>query len=102
MPKKVGRPSKLTPEIIERLHENLSLGMAYKHAAQEAGICYNTFNDWVKKAEAGEQEYLEFLESVHKAVTKGVRTNFQRLNIETDDPDNWRAAKSVLEMHHHK
>ena len=45
----MARPSKLTPDITQRIGENVSLGLPYVLAASSAGITYQTFNDWMKK-----------------------------------------------------
>lgn len=77
----MGRKPKINPERIEKICENVRLGMTYEMAAQAAGICAATFYNWQQTAEAEQQRlarpgarrrkyttlYLEFLESLKKA-----------------------------------
>ena len=45
----MARPSKLTPDIKQRIGENIALGLLYSLAAEAAGIAYQTFNYWMNK-----------------------------------------------------
>jgi hypothetical protein len=50
--KKIGRPSKLTPEVEARLLQALSVGAFRKTAAAYAGIGRSTLYRWVEQGEA--------------------------------------------------
>jgi hypothetical protein len=41
----MARPSKLTPDITQRIGDNVALGIPYALAAASAGITYQTLND---------------------------------------------------------
>lgn len=41
-----GRPSKLTPEVIEELSTQIGRGLTYALACKRAGITYQTFRRW--------------------------------------------------------
>ena len=45
----MGRPSKLTPEIVERLCDALRAGNTREAAAAYAGIARSTFYDWLRR-----------------------------------------------------
>lgn len=42
----MARPCKLTPEIQQRIGENIALGLTYSLAAESAGVTYKTFHLW--------------------------------------------------------
>ena len=45
----MARPTKLTPELQQRIGDNIALGLTYSLAAEAAGITYKTFNIWMNK-----------------------------------------------------
>jgi hypothetical protein len=49
--RKMARPTKLTPELTERLCYLIEKGFSYKRACEASGITYVTFNEWLKAAE---------------------------------------------------
>ena len=68
----VGRPTKLTPEVQERIVKAIGLGATYEHAALAGGVCYVTFNEWMKKGEAGKAPYADFVDAVKLAEGEAV------------------------------
>jgi hypothetical protein len=40
----MARPTKLTPDITNRIGDGVSLGLTYALAASAAGVTYQTFN----------------------------------------------------------
>ena len=64
------RPSKLTPEIQQKIDENIALGLTHTLAASAAGITYQTFMIGLK----GErQRNLENIFSFHNILTNAMR-----------------------------
>ena len=53
LPASGGRPSKLTPKVLEDIVKWLKLGYYQEEAAVMAGISKSTFYGWLKKAEDG-------------------------------------------------
>jgi hypothetical protein len=41
----MARPTKLTPEIQQKIGDGVSLGLTYSLAAESAGITYQTLNE---------------------------------------------------------
>jgi hypothetical protein len=41
----MARPTKLTPEIQQKISDGVSLGLTYSLAAESAGITYQTLNE---------------------------------------------------------
>ena len=65
---KMGRPSKLTPEVQERICQAIRAGNYYEAACAYAGIGYSTFRVWMIKGEKAKSgKYREFLEAVTRA-----------------------------------
>src|SRR5690554_3405209 len=67
-----GRPSKLTPERVERLLDALRQGNYYEPACAVAGISYRTFRDWMiqgeQDIEAGRQtRFAQLVQDVTRA-----------------------------------
>ena len=95
----MGRPSKLTLETVQKICENIRLGLRYNDAAMAAGITYETFNEWRKrgkKAKSG--KYSEFSEALHLAEAEGERLLVAR--IQDGARKHWQAAAWILERRH--
>lgn len=92
----MGRRSKLTPEVQERITDALTVGVPRATAASHAGISESTFYNWLEKGEAANRgRFVEFLEAVKAAETQAEMTAVAtwRTAMGTD----WRAAKEFLE-----
>ena len=108
----MGRPSKLTPETVQKICENIRLGLRYNDAALAAGISYDTFYSWRKKGEAAKSgKYTEFLKAVKRAEAEGERALVARIQKAAQDEYNketgdlisrgqWTAAAWILERRH--
>lgn len=64
-----GRPSKLTPETVDRLLKAIKAGATVRNAAIYAGIGESTFHEWMAQArdESPRPEFLEFAEQIERA-----------------------------------
>lgn len=93
---KMGRPSKLTPEVQEKICNAIRAGNYYEAACAYAGIDYSTFRRWMvqgEKAKSG--KYREFYEAVKKAEYEAeirLVAMWQK-----HMPDNWQAIATFLE-----
>jgi uncharacterized Fe-S cluster-containing radical SAM superfamily protein len=68
----MGRPSKLTPEVQEKICNAIRAGNYYEAACAYAGIDYSTFRRWMIKGEKAKKgKYHEFCEAVKKG---GIRS----------------------------
>lgn len=64
----MGRPSKLTPEVQEKICHAIREGNYYEAACAYAGIGYSTFRMWMVKGEKAKSgKYREFVEAVKRA-----------------------------------
>lgn len=65
---KIGRPTKLTPELQEKLCNLISRGFQLERAAELAGIGKTTFFKWKEKAKTAKSgTYREFREAIKEA-----------------------------------
>jgi hypothetical protein len=68
----MGRPSKLTPETVERLTQAISLGASYELACRYAGVDYSSFRTWMRKGEqATSGPFFEFSQAFKRAEGAG-------------------------------
>jgi hypothetical protein len=45
----MARPTKLTPELQQRIGDNIALGLTDSLSAEAAGITYKTFNEYMNR-----------------------------------------------------
>jgi PHD/YefM family antitoxin component YafN of YafNO toxin-antitoxin module len=94
---KRGRPSKLTPERLEKILESLREGNYRDTAAEGAGIAYNTFREWEKKGGVEEKgKFHDFYESVKRAEAEGEQLHIRRIN-KAGEEGAWQADAWMLE-----
>lgn len=87
--KKAGRPSKYTPETVDKILKALAVGAPYTHACNYAGIGFDAFNEWRAK-------YPEFSESIKEAEGRAVTGWLAKIEKAASD-GNWQAAAWKLE-----
>jgi len=91
-----GRPTKLTPDIVERLTEAIRNGNYYESACAAAGISYQTFQNWKERGRnAKSGKYLEFLEAVERA--EGEAEAKVIAMWQSHMPESWQACRDFLE-----
>ena len=92
----MGRPTKLSPEVQDRIIQALKAGNYVETAAEYAGIGKTTFYRWMAQ---GDQEsrgiYREFRDAVMRARAEAEARNVAI--IQKAAPDDWRAAAWWLE-----
>lgn len=93
---KMGRPSKLTPEVQERICSAIRAGNYYEAACAYAGIHYSTFRKWMQKGETAKSgKFREFFEAVTRAEYEAeVRMVAQ---WQKHMPEDYRAIRDFLE-----
>jgi len=80
MPRSRGRPSKLDPELTERICKLLEKGMPIRLTCGAVGITDACFYMWMQKGEAGRKGYIDFFSRVEAAKAKAVELYLDRLN----------------------
>lgn len=92
----MGRPTKLTPEVQDRIIQALKAGNYVETAAEYAGIGKTTFYRWMARGEqASRGIYREFRDAVMRARAEAEARNVAI--IQKAAPDDWRAAAWWLE-----
>src|SRR5437773_11154093 len=86
---KAGRPTKYSPDTVERLLAGLTDGLPIKSACIIAGIGVSTFSDWREK-------YPELEERMAEAREKARLKMLQRIKRAAED--DWRAAAEWLRL----
>lgn len=96
MTTKIGRPTKLTPELQEMFCEIISKGNYINVACDALGIGTTTYELWNKKAQEGDISYVGFMCAVKKARSEA---ELRHLGIidEAATPRNWQASAWILE-----
>jgi transposase len=107
-----GRPSKLTPEIVQKVREILPVALYIETVAAYLGVDRQTFYNWIKRGEreakrlqkqkkpaprAKEALYLEFFHAVKKALAEGEFHNALLIRTAATDGESWTAAAWLLE-----
>jgi hypothetical protein len=95
----VARPTKLTPEVRERVADAIGLGAYAEQAARAAGISPSTYYDWLRRGEAGEEPFSEFSETIRVREAQA-EVDAIRVIRQAADGGDWRAAGHYLERRH--
>ena len=98
-PHPIGRPPKLTAEMIEQYCDLLIQGQTVSRAAVLTGISESTIYRWLTlgKKEGAEPIYAELVERVTEATECSEFELLQRLRKAADKPEHWRATAWMLE-----
>lgn len=93
----MARPTKLTPEVHQRIVQALTLGATYELAAAYGGVSYNTFNEWMKAGvDAQSGRFRELYEAVKAAEGKAAVQWLAKIEAAAND-GHWQAAAWKLE-----
>jgi len=96
---KIGRPTKLTPEIQVRIETFLGAGAYIETAAAAAGITKKSLYDWLRRGAEGEEPYLTFLHAVERAQAEADMRDLTVIRTAAQDGQ-WTAAAWRLERRH--
>lgn len=98
----MGRPTRLTKAIREKIYQGIRLGLPYERAAQLAGIHQSTFYMWKRKGMLKKAPiYIKFLEELKKAEVEGEAAAINEIvkaaRGSDKRPAQWQAAAWMLE-----
>jgi hypothetical protein len=98
-PHPIGRPPKLTAEMIEEICDHLITGSSIARAGVLAGISESTIYRWLAlgKSEGAEPIYVELVARVGEAIESSEFELLQLMRIAGSKPDHWRATAWMLE-----
>lgn len=112
----MARPTKLTPNTQKQITQALRMGATYDLACKFAGISYQSFRNWITRAEdeltrvsentrasirKGEQPYIELFEAVQKAEGDAAIGWLAKIEKAANE-GNWQAAAWKLERRYSK
>lgn len=93
-----GRPTRCTDNMIVQLASLIADGMTYALAAEACGIHSDTFRQWMRKGEAGEEPYVALVVALQRAEALGAHALLQKVQAASDM--DWKAAAWLLERRH--
>jgi coproporphyrinogen III oxidase len=93
--KRIGRPTKLTAKLTDRICEFIRGGNYISTACAACGISTVTFNDWKARGEKEEEPYSTFLAALKKAEVD-CETRLLAI-VDKAAEKNWPAAMTLLE-----
>jgi len=96
-PRKIGRTSKLTPEITTIICDGLARGKTRECAVAASGVSYQSFLNWMERGESSKNGdiYRPFFEAVKKAESKAEDLWLDRL--QDDRTPKWQRFAWLLE-----
>ena len=89
----VGRNSKYTPEMVDKICFNLEKGLPYTTACALSGVSFETFNNWRK-----DPAKLEFFERIKEAESVAEARLVERIQVAGEEQ--WQANAWMLERRH--
>lgn len=98
----MGQPTKLTPEMQERIIEGLESGLHQESACARAGIGKTTFYRWMNRGESDDEadvDYRNFRHAVERARAKPEAEALEAVKAAWRD-GTWQAAAWFLERSH--
>lgn len=97
----MARKTLCTPERIKRIADYIRAGNYAEVASRVGGISEATYYNWLKRGEAGEKPYVEFLEAVKEAEAEAEARNIALIQRAAQN-GTWQAAAWYLERKHGK
>lgn len=100
----MGRPSKLSRKLKERLFEALLAGNHLESACAYAGISYSTMAEWIRRGEGrhharpSSNEFAQFAYEVRAVIAEAEAQMVNRVSLAASS--DWRAAAWMLERRH--
>ena len=98
-PHQIGRPPKLTRELIEQICDLIIEGWTIERAAKLSGVSATSIYRWLSmgKSEDSESIYQELVQRVKEATECSEFELLQAMRIAGAHPKNWRANAWMLE-----
>lgn len=92
----MARPTKLTPDVRDRVATMIRSGAYAEQAARAAGIAPSTYYSWLERGEGGERPFSEFSEAVKTAEAQAEQQRVEHIQ-DAADAGTWQAAAWWLE-----
>ncbi len=92
----MARPTKLTPDVRDRIATMIRSGAYAEQAARAAGIAPSTYYSWLERGESGERPFSEFSETIKTAEAKAEQQRVECIQ-DAAEAGTWQAAAWWLE-----
>src|SRR5208283_836652 len=93
----MAHPTKLTPELQQRIGDNVALGLTYSLAAEAARITYKTLNIWMNKGNTEKSgKYFQFYRHIQKRNADAAKECLKCFN-DAADAGNCQVCMWILE-----
>ena len=89
------RPAKLTDELTSEITNYIREGNSPAASATLAGISRSTYFNWMSKGSNKEQGFLEFSESIERAVAQSISLRIKEITT-ASKRGSWRASAWML------
>ena len=101
LPAPGGRPTKLTPQVIDDIVKWLKLGFYQEEAAVMAGTSKTTYYDWLRAGKDGDNRFSEFSVAVERARAEAEGAHIMNIRKAADNGV-WQASSWFLARSHPK
>lgn len=98
---KVGRPTKFSPEVTERILTAIRAGNSLRASAESANIGYTCFKEWVVRGNEGEEPFATFAAEVQRARGEAEQACVDCI-FNAAKSGQWQAAAWLLERSRHE
>ncbi len=100
-PPRTGNHSRITePDTVQAFLDAVQAGNYIDTACHLADLSKVTVYDWIKRGEAGEDNYVAFANNVKRAQARAEAEAVVRVRKAADDPRFWAAEMTFLERRH--
>lgn len=100
-PPKHGRPAAIqNADTVQALLTYIEQGNYMEVAAELADVSEATLRAWIKRGEAGEPPFDQFLRAVKRAEAKAEHQEIQKVRRAGENPQFWAASMTFLERRH--
>ena len=77
----MARTTKFTPEVQQKIGEDISLGLTYALAASAAGVTYQSLNSWMQRGQKDQSgKYYQFYKYIQKCNADAAKVLLKRIN----------------------
>jgi hypothetical protein len=81
----VGRPTKLSPLVVQAVTDALARGLTIEQACVCADISTTTYQRWMATAETGDERFVAFRDAVMRARTRGIEARLRNIVMAAEE-----------------
>lgn len=92
---KMGRPSKVDPNLTQQIADLVRVGNYIETACQFVGVAKSTLYDWLKRGAKGEEGYVDFSNAIQQAFAESEIRDV--MNLQNASKTDWKVSAWRLE-----